>query len=343
MAIQKKVQSKKPAKKAAVPTKKALAKKAPAKPASKASPAKAKKTVPVKKPAAVKKAPAKKVPAKKAAPAKKPVPSKKAAPAKKAAPSKKVSAPAKKVAPKQAPAKKVVPKPVAKKAAPARKPSPAKKPVAKAVSKPAKKPVAKPVAKPAPKPAAKPAPKPVAKPAPKPVARKPLSAGTPTPKSTAKPRAYTAEELAIFRIQLVQQLELVHGNLRALSADNLKRSPVDANGDISTHSTHMADHGTDNFDRELALNLASGRQESIYDIEEAIRRIDEGTYGVCESCGGPIEHPRLKALPFAKKCVACQSASERGRTRYRPFGGTIAMQQYNSPDESAHDTAPEQE
>ncbi len=166
---------------------------------------------------------------------------------------------------------------------------------------------------------------------------KPTPLGKPTPKSSAKPRAYTAQELAIFRVQLVQQLELVHGNLRALSADNLKRSPVDANGDISTHSTHMADHGTDNFDRELALNLASGRQESIYDIEEAIRRIDEGTYGVCESCGGPIEHPRLKALPFAKKCVACQSASERGRTRYRPFGGTLAMQQYNTPDESAHD------
>jgi RNA polymerase-binding transcription factor DksA len=161
--------------------------------------------------------------------------------------------------------------------------------------------------------------------------------GSPTPKSQAKPRAYTDKELAVFRIQLVQQLELVHGNLRALSADNLKRSPVDANGDISTHSTHMADHGTDNFDRELALNLASGRQENLYDIEDAIRRIDEGTYGVCESCGGPIEHPRLKALPFAKKCVACQSASEKGRTRYRPFGGTLAMQQYNTPDESAHD------
>ena len=58
---------------------------------------------------------------------------------------------------------------------------------------------------------------------------------------------------------------------------------------------------------------------------------------MCESCGGPIEHPRLKALPFAKKCVACQNASERGRTRYRPFGGTLAMQQYNTPDESAHD------
>ena len=199
----------------------------------------------------------------------------------------------------------------------------AKKPV------PAKKPA--PAPKPAPKPAAKPVPKPVVPaPAPKPAPR-------PTPKPSAKPRAYTAKELAIFRVQLVQQLELVHGNLRALSADNLKRSPVDANGDISTHSTHMADHGTDNFDRELALNLASGRQESIYDIEEAIRRIDEGTYGVCESCGGPIEHPRLKALPFAKKCVACQSASERGRTRYRPFGGTLAMQQYSTPDESAHE------
>ena len=117
-----------------------------------------------------------------------------------------------------------------------------------------------------------------------------------------------------------------------MASDNLKRSPIESTGDISAHSTHMADQGTDNFDRELALNLASGRQESIYDIEDAIRRIDEGTYGACESCGKGIERPRLKALPFAKKCMGCQNAAERGRTLYRPFGGTLPLQQLAAED-----------
>ena len=97
----------------------------------------------------------------------------------------------------------------------------------------------------------------------------------------------------------------------------------------------MADQGTDNFDRELALNLASSRQESLYDIEDAIRRVDEGTYGACETCGGAIELPRLKALPFAKKCMTCQNAAERGRTKYRPFGGTLPLQQLAAEDAGA--------
>jgi RNA polymerase-binding transcription factor DksA len=223
------------------------------------------------------------------------------APKKAAAPKKKISkAPAKKAA------KKVVKAPVKKIA---------KKAVQKAAPKKAapKKAVRAPVKRPAPKPI------PVAKP----VVR------------TVKPaRAFRKDELAFFRGHLQQQLELIQGNLNALASDNLKRSPVESTGDISAHSTHMADQGTDNFDRELALNLASSRQDSLYDVEDAIRRVDEGTYGACEACGGAIERPRLKALPFAKKCMACQNAAERGRTKYRPFGGTLPLQQLAAEDAS---------
>ena len=234
-------------------------------------------------------------------------------------------------------------KPVRKPARPAKK-APAKSPAPKKAAKsPAKKPVRKPVPK---KPAAK-----------KPVARKPLkkapakkvapkkAVAAPAKKSApkaapevakAKPlRAFRKEELAAFRSQLQQHLELIQGNLNALAGDNLKRSPIEATGDISAHSTHMADQGTDNFDRELALNLASSRQESIYDIEDAIRRVDDGSYGACESCGKAIERPRLKALPFAKKCMGCQNAAERGRTKYRPFGGTLPLQQLAAEDANA--------
>ncbi|HPJ57596.1 MAG TPA: TraR/DksA C4-type zinc finger protein [Kiritimatiellia bacterium] len=216
-------------------------------------------------------------------------------PAKKA-PAKKASkkTPVKKAAAKKAPAKKAV-----------KKPAPRKATARKTVKKAAKKAVRKAAAKPAVRPAA---------------ARK---KSAPAP---AKARAFRKEELAQFRAMLQKQLELVQGNLNALAGDNLKRSPLDSTGDISSHSTHMADHGTDNFDRELALSLASSRQDSIYEIEDAIRRIDEGEYGTCQSCGKPVERPRLKALPFAKKCVACQSAAERGRSRFQPFTGAGNLQ-----------------
>ena len=214
------------------------------------------------------------------------------------------------------PAKKAARKPVAKKVA---KKAPAK---AKAAKKPVRKVVKKVAKKGAPKAKA--------------AAKKPVSKKLPLPKPPAPPaavrkvkpaRAFGKEELKFFRAQLQKQLDLIQGNLDALAGDNLKRSPIEASGDISAHSTHMADQGTDNFDRELALNLASSRQESLYDIEDAIRRIDEGSYGACENCGGAIERPRLKALPFAKKCMTCQNAAERGRTKYRPFGGTLPLQQ----------------
>ncbi len=237
---------------------------------------------------------------------------------KKSAPKKNVkkpSPPAKKAAKKPLPSKKVSKIPVKKTVA---KPTPkksSKKVVKKAI---VQKPVAKAPVKPTP-PKKVTLPKPAPEVVPEPVKAKPM-------------RAFTKDELAFFRDQLQQHLELIQGNLNALAGDNLKRSPIDASGDISAHSTHMADQGTDNFDRELALNLASSRQDSIYDIEDAIRRVDDGTYGACEACGCAIERPRLKALPFAKKCMGCQNAAERGRTKYRPFGGTLPLQQLAAED-----------
>ena len=222
---------------------------------------------------------------------------------------------------------------------------PVKKPAKKAVRKvAAKKPVRKVAAK---KPVRKPAPKKAAKKAVKKAAAKKLPLPKPAPASKppvrrARPmRAFNKEELSFFRAHLQKQLDLVQSNLNALASDNLKRSPIEATGDISAHSTHMADQGTDNFDRELALNLASGRQESLYDIEDALRRIDDGSYGACESCGGAIERPRLRALPFAKKCLSCQNAAERGRTKYRPFGGTLPLQQIAAEDAAAEPAEPQ--
>ena len=85
-------------------------------------------------------------------------------------------------------------------------------------------------------------------------------------------------------------------------------------------STNWEEDGTDEFAREMALNLASSRNDGLIAVEEALRRIEDGTYGYCEMCSKVIAKPRIKALPFARTCIECQAETEKmyGRQRVRP-------------------------
>jgi RNA polymerase-binding transcription factor DksA len=88
----------------------------------------------------------------------------------------------------------------------------------------------------------------------------------------------------------------------------------------------MADTGTDNFDRDFALSLLSSDQDAIYEIEEALKRIERGTYGVCELTGKPIPKARLDAIPWTRFTVEAQIQLEReGQLRQRRLGalGTV--------------------
>lgn len=100
-----------------------------------------------------------------------------------------------------------------------------------------------------------------------------------------------------------------------LATDNLKRSTRESSGELSGYSMHMADAGTDNFDREFALSLVSNEQEALYEIDEALKRIESGVYGLCAMCEKPIRRERLEAVPFARMCVVCQSEMEKERRR----------------------------
>ena len=113
-----------------------------------------------------------------------------------------------------------------------------------------------------------------------------------------------------YRKILLEEKEKVLTQINNLSEDTLNTSQRDSSGDLSGYSMHMADVGTDNFQRELALGLVSNEQQVLYRIEEALRRIDEGTYGKCESCSQPIKESRLKALPFAAMCISCKEKDE---------------------------------
>jgi RNA polymerase-binding transcription factor DksA len=96
--------------------------------------------------------------------------------------------------------------------------------------------------------------------------------------------------------------------------------------EISSYSLHMADSGTDNFDRDFALSLLSSDQDAVYEIEEALKRIEKGTYGVCEITGKPIPRARLEAIPWTRFTVEAQSQLEKeGALRQRRLGtlGTV--------------------
>jgi RNA polymerase-binding transcription factor DksA len=193
---------------------------------------------------------------------------------------------------------------------PAKKAAPAKK------AKPAVKPAAARIAKPAAKPAAQDAPK--APPAAKagPAGRKAAAVVVDPPPIKTN---LNKKELAEYKDMLLKLRDRIIDEISFLANDNLNRSQKDSSGDLSSYSFHMADQGTDNFDREFAASLLSSEQDVLYEIDEAIRRVEQGTYGICEVSGKPIEKARLKVLPFARYSVTVQTEMERGKPRYRPF------------------------
>jgi DnaK suppressor protein len=96
--------------------------------------------------------------------------------------------------------------------------------------------------------------------------------------------------------------------------------------ELPGYSLHMADSGTDNFDRDFALSLLSSDQDAVYEIEEALKRIEKKTYGVCELTGKAIPKARLEAIPWTRFTVEAQAQLEReGALRSRRIGqlGTV--------------------
>jgi RNA polymerase-binding transcription factor DksA len=91
--------------------------------------------------------------------------------------------------------------------------------------------------------------------------------------------------------------------------------------ELAGYSLHMADSGTDNFDRDFALSLLSSDQDAVYEIEEALKRIERKTYGVCELTSKPIPRARLEAIPWTRFTVEAQAQLEReGALKSRRLG-----------------------
>jgi DnaK suppressor protein len=108
------------------------------------------------------------------------------------------------------------------------------------------------------------------------------------------------------------------------SEETLKRSAKEDAGDLSGYGQHMADAGTDTFDRDFALSLVSSEQEALSEVEAAIKRIRDGTYGTCELTGKPISKDRLLVVPFTRYSAEAQKELEKTKHRSVQRAGIFA-------------------
>ncbi len=119
-------------------------------------------------------------------------------------------------------------------------------------------------------------------------------------------------ELARFRKMLESEKDRVSQSL-AKHSKIIQHAGEESGADVGkAHSNHMADQGTDEYQYEATIKFASSEGRYLYHIEEALRRIEDGSYGKCENCSGNIGLERLKALPYARLCIECKEKEEAG-------------------------------
>lgn len=116
-----------------------------------------------------------------------------------------------------------------------------------------------------------------------------------------------------FKQRLLELRGKVQSGLSDIAKENLNKSSRDAAGDLSGYSIHMADMGTDNYDRDFVYSLATSKQEKLFEIDEALKRLEEKTYGKCEKCDKDIGVKRLEVRPVSRYCVKCKSEMEKKR------------------------------
>ncbi len=122
----------------------------------------------------------------------------------------------------------------------------------------------------------------------------------------------TAADIEQFKRMLLEKRSEIIGSVNEMQDEALKKSMLDASGDLSSMPIHMADLGTDNYEQEFALGLMDSERKLLREIDDALQRIEQGCYGICEGTGQPISKARLEAQPWARYCVEYARMLEQG-------------------------------
>jgi len=125
------------------------------------------------------------------------------------------------------------------------------------------------------------------------------------------------------QVRLLELRDSMLDSMIGVARDNL-RSHAEG-GEASAFGMHQADAGSDAYDRDFALNLLSQEQDALHEIDEALKRITSGDYGICEVSGKKIPHPRLEAIPFARCTVECQTEIENNARNQHQRGPVTSL------------------
>ena len=144
------------------------------------------------------------------------------------------------------------------------------------------------------------------------VAHRPFPVKPPAPRAASQAaERVTESELKEFEQRLLAERAKILKEMGHLENTVLKQNQRDSSGDLSGYSFHMADASTDAMEREKAFLFASAEGRHLLEINEALRRIYQGTYGICEISGLPIARARLLAIPWARYTIEVQEQLEK--------------------------------
>ena len=144
------------------------------------------------------------------------------------------------------------------------------------------------------------------------VAKKKVVAKKIQAKAVKTEKSLSVEEVAYFKELLLQKRYELIGDVSSMEDEALKKSRLEASGDLSSMPIHMADIGTDNYEQEFALNLLDSERKLLNQMNAALDRIANKTYGICEGTGTQIPRSRLEAKPWAQYCVEYARMIEKG-------------------------------
>jgi RNA polymerase-binding protein DksA len=132
------------------------------------------------------------------------------------------------------------------------------------------------------------------------------------PVAPNKKTTLTASELNKFKSILLEKRKDLIGNVNEMQDEALKKSRLDASGDLSSMPIHMADIGSDTYEQEFSLGLMDSERKLLTAINEALDRIADKSYGICKATGKPISKARLEAMPWARYSVDFARKVEQG-------------------------------
>lgn len=141
------------------------------------------------------------------------------------------------------------------------------------------------------------------------LSKKPVKKSSRKPAKTRKIKSLPKKELDIYKKMLLQLRGKIAGDLQQIEGDTLSNDQHSHSGELSD----VADMATDNYDRELNIGLASNEQQLLNDIDVALKKIEDGTYGFCEIYGTPIPKKRLLAMPYTRLSMKAQEEEENNK------------------------------